>query len=289
MFYRKNNNNRKMPHTCFLKQVVQLCLTSEQSFYQKMVGAISWNRLGSSLGIKETAHSLLWRRTRSYTNQQCYVEELTLDPNNVNAWTNLGADLGIEETLSQTAQIGTRSYTSQQCYIQALTLDPKFVNAWILLGFSLGVGETAQVGRQRYTSQQCYAQALTLDPTSFQTWYNVGHSFGNSFGKTVLIGSKSYTKAQCYIQALASDPSGGLWTAWFDVGISLRGETAMVGRQRYTMQQCYKRGFKELIYVIARALEDGCAAIYNFCRFRFFIVVFFLSFSFVLVYFFPVT
>jgi len=98
-------------------------------------------------------------RGTSYSQQQCYVQALTLDPKD-DAWNKLGLSLGVGES----ARVGSQTYTKQQCYLLALTLRCAHANARNNLEFSLSVGETAQVGNQTYSQQECYVQPLTLDP-----------------------------------------------------------------------------------------------------------------------------
>jgi len=70
------------------------------------------------------------------TEQQCFVQALTLNPKDEYAWNNLGNPMGVGET----AQIGKAEYAKQQCYVQALMLNPKHVDAWNDLGLSPGFG-----------------------------------------------------------------------------------------------------------------------------------------------------
>ena len=196
-----------------------------------------WYNLAIFLGIGETAQV----GGQSYTNQQCYVQSLTLDPKNAKSWFNYGTSLGLGET----AQVRGQTYTEQQCYVQALTWGSSIAGAWTNLGATLGLGETAQVwgqsytkvqeaalvGSQCFTKQQCYVHSLTLNPECTNAWYNLAIILDR--GETLQVGRQSYTKQRCFAQALTLDPK--IAEIWVHLGSCLGlGEWAQVGNQPYT-------------------------------------------------------
>jgi len=181
----------------------------------KHMDSEAWHNLGLSMkdkeGEKSGWHSLetVQVGSQSYSQQQCYVQAVSVDPRNPKPWYNLGLTL----SLGDTVQIGSNLYTKQQCYEKFLTLDPTSPYVWYILGV-FTERETVQVGSQRYTKQQCFLQALTLRPEYADVWYNLGDSLG--VGETVQVGGQSYSKQQCYVQALTLDPKthGKVHQAW---------------------------------------------------------------------------
>ena len=112
--------------------------------------------------------------SQCFTKQQCYVQAVTLNPQDVDAWKDLGRSLRSGDSV----QVGSQYFTNQQCFVQALTFSPKDADAWKHLGRSLRSGEAAQVGSQCFTKQQCYVQALTLNPKDADAWNNLGAALG---------------------------------------------------------------------------------------------------------------
>lgn len=186
----------------------------------------AWTHLGAAGGASINSH---W-----YSQKDCFVKALELDPDHADAWSHLGVAGGgmvgsrffnqtdcfvqvlkFKQNSSRAwshlgtaggGKVGSTWYTWKDCYEKSLELDPNYADTWANLGAAGG----GKVSNHPYSETECYAKALELSPRSSSTWYNLGAAGGGKVKGT------TFSACDCYVQSLELDPKFA--PAWSNLG-----------------------------------------------------------------------
>jgi hypothetical protein len=177
-----------------------------------------------------------------YTQKQCFLEAINLDPTQCAAWCNLGTAMEKHETIS--TRIGG-SYSKQQCFREALRTDtrerPALTSAaWERLGVSM-MSKVVMVNGVQYCERDCYLEALKHDPNNSGAWHNLGVDLTST--ESISVNGARYSKRDCCVEALKLDPKNS--SAWNNLGVDLTStEPISVNGAQYSKRDCYVEALK---------------------------------------------
>eukprot|EP00658_Telonema_sp_P-2_P085078 TRINITY_DN9613_c0_g1_i1.p1 TRINITY_DN9613_c0_g1~~TRINITY_DN9613_c0_g1_i1.p1 ORF type:complete len:343 (-),score=39.85 TRINITY_DN9613_c0_g1_i1:223-1251(-) len=144
----------------------------------------------------------------TYTEMQCYIKAIEVDPLCAEAWYKIGNHHSSEDPIS----LNGKSYTSKDCFVQALEIDPRNDTYWSSLALEISVKESVTVSGICYTRKLCYERAVECNANNCNAWHMLGATLQCSGDSVTMIGDRSYTAQQCYIQSLEIDEEqGGVW------------------------------------------------------------------------------
>jgi len=164
-----------------------------------------------------------------YTEQECYLEALRLDPQSSHAWNELGRWGGT---------VDGKLYTKKECFIEAIRHYPRsgMYHPWTdnrnqsIFWVNLGIEGGGRVGGREYTEKQCFEEVIRLNPQSIQSsdaWCRLGEA------GDVTVDGRRYTRMECYSKALQDYPPNS--RVWFRMSEEGGGT---VDGQFYTRQEC---------------------------------------------------